>query len=94
MNMKRLIVRGAVVGVLAGAAFLPAVGSAQAVGNLSCATIEQRYSDLMNLSSYNNSLGAIWAQSDLATANFYYGLGNSYWGAAQTYLNMNNVQRC
>ena len=92
--MKRLIIRGAVVGVLAGSAFLPAVASAQAAGPLSCATIEQRYSDLMGLYNYNNSLGSIWSHSDLATANYYYGLGNMYWNSAQTYLNMNNVQAC
>ena len=93
MGMKRWIARSAVSGVLAGAAIFPVMGSAQAAP-LTCQAMEQRYSDLMGLYYYNNSLGAIWSQSDLATANFYFDLASNYFDTAQTYLNMHNVQQC
>ena len=93
MNMKRLIIRGAVVEVLAGAALLPAVGSAQATP-LSCDTIEARYSTLLGLSAINNNFGRTGANTYLATANYYFGLGDMYWDMARNYLRMGNVQAC
>jgi hypothetical protein len=93
MNMKRMIIRGAVVGVIAGSALMSTGGSAQATA-VTCQTMEDRYSDLMNLYRVNDALGVIWAQTDLATANFYYGLGETYYNSAQHYLNMMRIQKC